>query len=56
MQHSLSTSPRERLRQIEQARQMVLHQGAAHAGQLPSSWLADSWRRCLSMANDPSSM
>ena len=53
MLQTLSTSPKERLRQIEHTRRLVLHDGLAPDGRFASAWLADSWRRCLARGQRP---
>ncbi len=53
MLQTLAPSPQERLRQIERSRQMVLRDGVAPEGRFASSWLADSWRRCLARGQRP---
>jgi len=43
----LPSSPEQRLQQIAQARQAVLHEGNSLSGGWSDSWIARSWQRCL---------
>lgn len=50
---SLTAQPSDRLQRIEQAREMVLHQGGAPLDGALSPWIAQSWQRCLHMGLEP---
>jgi transcriptional regulator of acetoin/glycerol metabolism len=49
----LPTSPEQRLLQIAQARQAVLHGGNGRSGVLPDAWIERSWQRCLASGKRP---
>jgi transcriptional regulator of acetoin/glycerol metabolism len=46
-------SAEQRLRQIAQARQAVLQEGASLPGALADPWIERSWRRCLASGKKP---
>ncbi len=43
----------QRLQQIAEARQAVLHDGQAPSGTRADAWIERSWRRCLAMGQRP---
>jgi transcriptional regulator of acetoin/glycerol metabolism len=49
----LPSSPEQRLQQIAQARQAVLHEGSSLPGDWTDSWIARSWQRCLDNGQRP---
>lgn len=49
----LPPSPDQRLQQIAQARQAVLHDGVSLSGSRTDSWIERSWQRCLSSGKTP---
>ena len=49
----LPSSPEQRLQQIAQARQAVLHEGNSVPNGWTDSWIARSWQRCLDKGQRP---
>jgi sigma-54 dependent transcriptional regulator, acetoin dehydrogenase operon transcriptional activator AcoR len=50
---TLSRVAEQRLRNIDQARRAVLHDGCAQADGLSEPWIARSWQRCLASGQRP---
>lgn len=49
----LPSSPEQRLQQIAQARQAVLHEGRSLSDGWTDSWITRSWQRCLDQGHKP---
>ena len=53
MLQTLIHTSEQRLRQIQLARQALLHDGAPAIGNLTEPWIAQSWQRCLQSGQRP---
>ena len=53
MLQTLNRVAEQRLRNIDQARRAVLHDGCPQAGNLSEPWITRSWQRCLASGQRP---